>query len=462
MQAPEKVHTVQASKEGAEPKSWLITIAIVVICAVSTMFLWLGLQGRKLDPPKGLEESTGPNSHQILSEMQGRDTALCTETTPVLGSAPAQAVTIPGVVEPNQEQLQQVTPLVSGRVEKISVALGDQVKKGALLVEIDSPQVAELHGKLHEAETKLKLAQQNMLRVTQAANRVSVLKAKATLEEAEATLKRATQLVSEGLAAKKDMIAAQAEFERATADFNFQKDISLNREVAEARAELSTAKTEAEHIRDALKALDAQLLDESDNRGTHDISAIQLRAPMTGTVIERFVNPGAGFEAGKPLLTLANTEKLWAIASVPEGKISDIYVGMPAKVQTENRTVEGKVDYIDPRLNEDTRTGRVRVEIRNPDNRIKVGSFVQVVFAAAGSVGGTFVPADAIQTVNGRTVVFIPKGKGAFEPRDVVTGNQMNSLVAIKSGVIAGERVVSKGSFLLKSNLLKDQLGEGE
>lgn len=466
MQAPGKVQTstTKASAERSISNSWIITIGIVVLCALATVGLWMSLQGKKGDEPKEAPQSADApapaTSLLSIEEQAGGDSQI--EVVSVVDSAPATEVAIPGVVEPNQEQLQQVTPLVSGRVEKIPVALGDYVKKGTLLVAIDSPQVAELHGKLHEAETKLKLAEQSMHRVTQSANRVSVLKSKATLEESEATLTRTTQLVSEGLIAKKEMIAAKAEYDRAKADFNFQKDISLNREVAEARAELSTARTESEHIKDALRALDAHLPDEKSNRGSHDISAIELHAPMSGTVIERFVNPGAGIEAGKPLLTLANTEKLWAIASVPEGKIGGIQEGMSAKVQIGNRTVEGKVNYIDPRLNEDTRTGRVRVEILNAGNRIKVGSFVQVLFTPSGRVSGLFVPTEAIQTVDDRSVVFVEKGRGKFEPRDVVTGNQTGQLVAIKSGVSSRDRVVSKGSFLLKSRLLKDQLGEDE
>lgn len=462
MQAPDKVQTVSTSAVTAESKSWLITIAVVVICAIATVGLWISLQSKNGEASQEAAKPTVEGQTEILTFDPQTEIASGIEVIPVINSAPEAEIDIPGVAEPNQEQLQQVTPLVSGRVDRIAVALGDYVKKGALLISIDSPQVAELHGKLHEAETRLKLAEQNMNRVTQAANRVSVLKSKATLEETEATLTRTKQLVTEGLSARKDLVAAEAQYERAKADFNFQKDISLNREVQEARAELSTAKTESEHIKDALHALDAHLPDEGVAGSKHDISAIELRAPMSGTVIERFVNPGAGFEAGKPLLTLANTDTLWVIASVPEGKINGISVGMPAKVRIGARVVTGRVNYIDPRLNEDTRTGRVRVEIANSDNRIKVGSFVQVIFSPQGSVPGTFVPSDAVQTINERSVVFVEKAKGKFEARDVVIGSQISNLVSIKSGVRRNERVIAKGSFLLKSRLLKDQLGEDE
>ncbi len=438
----------------------MITIAIVVVSALVTMYLWSTLRKPETAAQKEVTSSeSAPLSNTLaLTPEEQKESNI--SIVPVTESTPAQDISIPGVVEPDQERLQQVTPLVSGRVEQIKVALGDHVNRGDLLVTIDSPQVAELHGKLHEARTRLALAEQNMSRVMQAANRVSVLKSKATLTEADQTLKRTQQLMAEGIMAKKDVVAAEAEYNRAAADFNFQKDISLNREVAEAKAELSTARTESEHIIDALRALDATLPEEGEGEKRHDISAIQLHAPVTGTVIERFVNPGAGFEAGKPLLTVADTGRLWVIASVPDSQLSRISVGMPAKVMLENRMIAGTVSYIDPRLNEDTRSGRARIEIPNADHRIKVGSFVQVVFSPAGSITGMFVPTDSIQSMNDQTVVFVEKANGEFEPKSVVTGAPVGNLTAIKSGLNAGDRVVATGSFLLKSRLMKNQLGE--
>lgn len=460
MLAPNHVKNFRGSVDGTQSsKSWVITIGVVVICAIATFFLWQNLKERKgADASETVSQPELPASN-LVSLKAETDGVSGVQVTTVLGAAPASEIVIPGVVEPNQEQLQQVTPLVSGRVGRIAVALGDQVRKGELLATIDSPQVAEMHGKLHEANTRLKLARQTMERVTQSANKVALLKSKATLEETEASLTRINQLVSEGLSARKDLVAAEAEHERAKADFNFQKDISLNREVSEARAELNTAETEAEHLKDELRALDAPLPNESAN-AHHDISGIELRAPISGTVIERLANPGAGFEANKPLLTIANTKSLWVIASVPEGKISSITLGMPAKVRFEGRIISGKVNYIDPRLNEDTRTGRVRVEIANNDNRIKVGSFVEVAFNPRGTVAGTFIPSEAVQTIADRSVVFVEKTKDEFEPRDIVPGAQAGTLVAVKSGLNTGERIVSKGAFLLKSKLLKSQLGE--
>lgn len=456
MQAPEDIEsTVGTKTQKNNARGWLVTAIVIAVAGVICLALWFGLSKRSPSEPAKEEQESKTNSVDVGSA------ATAVRVITVGSQAPSSIFTVAGTVEPNQQQLQQVTPLVAGRVENIYVALGDYVKAGSLLLRIDSPQVAEQHGKLHEAETRLKLAKINLDRVQQAANRVSVLKAKATLDEAEATLKRTKQLVSEGLTARKDLVAAQSEYERAKADYNFQKDISLNREVTEAKAELQTAQTETEHIRDGLKALDAHLGGEEGIE--HEISKIELRAPISGTVIERFVNPGAGFEQGKPLLTIANTTILWVIANVPETQMATVKIGSPATVKLGSKEVPGRVSYIDPRLNEDTRTSRVRIEISNPSNRIQVGSFAQVEFRAPSTVDSTvFVPTASVQTVEGKPVVFVKESNGKFIVRNIQIGAPSSGMVPVLTGLRNGEQIAADGSFVLKSKLLKDQFGDDD
>ncbi len=455
MQAPEETESPQRRQEPAKnARGWLFTAIIIGIAGIICAAMWFGLSKRAPSEPAAKENETGSEAIDINAAAAG------VRVVAVSTLAPAATFTVAGTVEPNQQQLQQVTPLVSGRVQNVYVALGDYVKAGTLLLRIDSPQVAEQHGKLHEAETRLRLAKINLDRVQQAANRVSVLKAKATLDEAEASLKRTKLLVSEGLTARKDLVATQSEYDRAKADYNFQKEISLNREVTEAKAELQTAQTETEHIRDGLKAMDAHLGGENDGV-EHEISKIELRSPMSGTVIERFVNPGAGFEQGKPLLTIANTAILWVIANVPESQMATIHVGSSATVKLGRKEVSGRVSYVDPRLNEDTRTSRVRIEISNPGNRIQVGSFAQVEFTTPAAEQSTaFVPEASVQTVEGKPVVFVKDGSGRFLVRKVQIGTASAGMVPILSGLRAGEHIAADGSFVLKSKLLREQFGD--
>ncbi|MGA9768062.1 MAG: efflux RND transporter periplasmic adaptor subunit [Blastocatellia bacterium] len=377
---------------------------------------------------------------------------------------------VTGTVEANQQQTQQVTPLVTGRVERVNVVLGDRVRAGSVLAVVSSPEVAEMHGKLHEAETKLTLAEQNYARVQRAENRVSVLSAKARLDEAEATLRRTHRLIELGAGAGKDLVAAETAYKTAKADYDYQNNISINREVQEARAEVETTHVEVLHLRNSLRALGATIDEDKQGNVRHDTSTIALTAPVSGTVTERAVNAGAGIEVGKPLFTISNISTVWVIANVPEGQIGLLRTGTSAEVRSAalgTNAISGKVAYIDPNLSEETRTARVRVEAANPGEHLKVGMFVEVSFEAGAPAPGRevaselVIPETAIQRIGDRTVVFLPKEEpGHFEVRDVEIGGVVDGYQRIISGLALGDRVVTKGSFTLKTQLMKGEMGE--
>ena len=458
MKSPDEIESNGdiAGEAGNQKRGWFIAATVIVLLLlVALFFCFKSINTSATDK----HEQETAEKVQKLSKLELAAGQQDIQFTTAAIRAPAATFKVAGTVEANQQQIQQISPLLPGRVQAVFVSLGDPVKPGMLLIRIQSPQVAELHGKLHEAEEKLRLAKITLDRVKQAANRVSILKAKATLAEAESTLERTRQLVQEGLAARKDLIASESEYERARAEYNFQRDISLNKEFSEAEASLSIARIDAEHLRDSLKVLDAQL--PKVGEGTeHEISLLELRSPISGSVIERLVNPGAGVETGKPLLTIANTSTLWVIANVPEKEMDVITLGMPARVMVAGKSIAGKVSYIDPRLNEDTRTARVHIIISNADNRIQTGSFAQVEFNKAPPVAGSlFVPAAAVQTVAGQSVIFVKDREGIFVVRPVETGPERGGVVPVLKGLFPCEQIATNGAFLLKCKLLKDRAG---
>ena len=120
------------------------------------------------------------------------------------------------------------------------------------------------------------------------------------------------------------------------------------------------------------------------------------------------------------------------------------------------------MSYIDPQLNEDTRTARVRIELPNPGERLKTGMFVQVGFQAGAATEGQelVIKSEALQRIGERTVVFIPKEQepGAFEIREVQVGT--GGYTRVLAGLELGEKVVTKGSFTLKTQMMKGELGD--
>lgn len=388
-------------------------------------------------------------------------------------------LSVTGSVEATQQGMQSVTPLVAGRIGRVFAAVGDHVRAGSLLATIESPQIAEMRGNLSAAQTRLTLAERNLARVQRSENRVAVLSAKAKLDEAEATLRRTRRLIDLGAGAGKDFVAAEAAYKTAKAEYDFQSNIALNREVQEAQAAVETARTEVAQIRNGLSALGASagaaLVAAKGGPAEAVLTStaqIAVRASASGTVTERFVNEGAGVEMGKPLFTIANISTVWVIANVPEAQIGSVRTGAPAEITSDAlaaRSIVGRVSYIDPVLSEETRTERVRVEVANPGERLKVGMFVEVGFqtsptgSGTAAAGGTelVVPAEAVQRVGDRSVVFIPKTEnGHYEVREVQTGGEVAGYSRITGGLKLGDRVVTKGGFLLKSQLLKGSFGE--
>lgn len=446
------------------------------LCAIALTFA-LACSGTKKEEAKPAAAEKAEEHHEgeanEVSLSPEALTAAKLEFAEVAARAGGGVLRVTGSVEVNQQQTQQATPLVSGRVERVNVALGDRVRVGQPLAVIASPQIAQLHGKLHEAETKLSLAERNLKRVEQAENRAAVLSAKAKLDEAAANLKRTQRLIELGAGAGKDLVAAEAAYKTAKAEYDFQSNIALNKEIQEARAEVATARVDVAHIRDELKSFGAPVSAEErtdhDDDHKRDTSLITLRAPVTGTVTERLVNAGAGIEAGKPLFTIANLATVWVIANVPEAQVSRLRVGTAAQISAAafDGVRAGRVTYVSPQLNEETRTAQVRIELANAGERLKAGMFVEVGFqtGAADATGNTelAVPEAAIQRLGERAIVFIADEKeaGHFKVREVELGGESNGYRTITGGLQAGERVVMKGGFTLKSQLQKGELGEG-
>jgi RND family efflux transporter MFP subunit len=450
----------------------LVIIVTAALALVVASGLYLLLRNRDPKPYEKAAVKEHADEHSGEVALTGEALGAAKVEYAAVTERPAIALLrVTGAVEANQQHVQQVTPLVGGRVDRVLVALGDRVRAGAPLAVVSSPQIAEMHGKLHEAEARLKNSERNLARVKKAENRAAALSAKARLDEAEAALKRTRRLIELGAGAGKDLIAAETAYKTAKAEYDFQTNISLNKELAEAQAEADTARVDVQHTRDGLRALGAPVSESEMECRNCDISLVTVRAPISGTVIERSINAGAGIEAGKPLFTVADISTLWVIASVPEAQVGGLRVGTPAEVRAAafgEEMITGSVAYIDPVLSEETRTARVRVEIKNPQERLKVGMFVEVSFQteAARQSKATeselVIPEEAVQRTGERTVVFLPKEgePGHFETRDIEVGGVAGGYQRVISGLKSGERIVSKGSFTLKTQLLKGEMGE--
>lgn len=390
----------------------VVLVAAGILAALVAVGLWTTFRSDGAEPSTETEQATAPqpSADDLVVSAEVLKAAGVELATVSLGPR-VERVTASGTVEPNELQIQDVTPLVSGRIERLSVVEGTAVRAGTVLLTMSSPEVAELQGNLRAAEARL--------------------------IEADATLTRTRRLVELGAGAGKDLVAAEAS--------------------------RGAAQAEVAQLRERLAALGA--VAGSGNAAVGSTTAV--RAPSSATVIERLVNPGQWIAAGTVVIKLANLSTVWVMVNLPEARLPTVQVGATVEIRVaalDHAVIVGKVSYIESQLDPETRTAPVRVEVPNPGQRLRIGMFVEV--AIEGRQTGDdqlMIPSTAVQRIGERTVVFVPlDDAGKFQIRDVELGAESQGVRVVLTGLRATERVVSKGGFTLKSRLLKGQFGEDE
>jgi len=179
--------------------------------------------------------------------------------------------------------------------------------------------------------------------------------------------------------------------------------------------------------------------------------AIPIVAPASGVVTEKNVVRGSAFTPGQVLYKIAPLDPAWVIASVYQVDLPLLKVGMPATLANpylDERSRHGRVSFISPALQAETRTGQVRVEVPNPRGDLKPGMFVNVELAVA--LGRRLaVPESAVLPTGERRVVFVDLGDGRLAPREVQLGARAGDYFEVLSGLKPGEVVVTSGNFLV-------------
>jgi len=186
---------------------------------------------------------------------------------------------------------------------------------------------------------------------------------------------------------------------------------------------------------------------------------IEWPAPASGTVLEKKVISGQRIMAGDELYRIADLSTVWVIAEVPERDIGSIAPGDRATVTFRafsSQPMEGRVTLVYPELKAETRTARVRIELPNPDGRLKPDMYADVVFHEdSADKPVVAVPDSAVIDSGTRQLVLISKGEGRFEPRVIKMGRHGDGYVEALEGIKEGEEVVTTATFLIdaESNL---------
>ena len=187
-------------------------------------------------------------------------------------------------------------------------------------------------------------------------------------------------------------------------------------------------------------------------------TAIVWSAPRDGLVLERSAIEGMRAQPGDVLFRVADISVVWAMVDVAERDLGSIAVGQPVSVKARSfpgREFAGKIAVVYPQVNRETRTARVRVELSNSDSALLPDMYVDASVATGDPDPVLTVPESAVLDTSSHQAVFVEKGEGRFEPRDVKLGHQGGGYVEIREGVAEGEPVVVSANFLIdaESNL---------
>ncbi|MBI5507424.1 MAG: efflux RND transporter periplasmic adaptor subunit [Deltaproteobacteria bacterium] len=320
----------------------------------------------------------------------------------------ALPIALTGEIRFDERKVGHVSSQVEGIVKQVHVALGDQVKKGQPLIEIESVVIGEGQSVYLEAQGMLRLARRNFERVS--------------------ALRR------ENIASEKEFLLAGQELEA---------------------AEIRTAGA----------------LGKLTRLGTGGTAGgrLVLRAPMDGAVLVMHAVSGEVAKTDESLVTVGDNTAVWVWADLYERDIAAVKRGQAAQKLAASVAVKaypgeefpGTVDLVSPAMDESSRTVKVRVEVKNTDGRLLAGMFATVKLFLPGTTETLAVPKNAVLEDEGRSFVFVHHHDEYYVRRPVVLGRTWAGWVEIKNGLESSQIVVAEGAFLMKSDVLRSKMGAG-
>ncbi|HEX3583487.1 MAG TPA: efflux RND transporter periplasmic adaptor subunit [Thermoanaerobaculia bacterium] len=227
------------------------------------------------------------------------------------------------------------------------------------------------------------------------------------------------------------------------------------------RNQSDLGRTLADAARTRLRLWDMSTADiERVARTSKPMRDVVLRSPVSGVVITKNAVAGARVMPTDTLYEIADLSRVWVVADVYESELASVRIGTPAQVVVSGQTLAGRVTFIGPVVAAATRTANVRIELDNGAGLLKPDMYADVILQQPEGAS-VAVPDSAVMNTGTRSVVFVARGNGTFEPRQVVTGAKTDGFYAIRSGVQPGERVVVDANFLVDSeSRLKSALSQ--
>ena len=398
--------------------------------AAAACLLWL-LAACQKEPPRAAAPAAQEAAERRYVELDAAALAQAgLRVEPVALLRVPVTVRANGRLAANEDLTWRVGAITDGRVIQVLVRVGDRVERGQVLARMFSHDVHESRALYRRAVAEYNRLQSN-------------------LEYARRQRDRMRRLFEMKAASQEQLETAENELR--------------NAETALRAAEIEVNRTR-QHLVEFLEIpVEGAERREPGVASLSDEDLIPIRAPAAGVVLSRLVTAGSVVQPSGELFVISDLSAIWVIAAVQEEFLPRVRPGMMARVSVQaypDRPFAGRVLRIDEKLDPETRTVQVIIEIDNRRGLLRPEMYAVVELESGGSEQGLYVLQSAIQDVNGQPAVFVETAPGRFEPRPVETGRSIERLVEVRRGLRAGERVVVEGGFVLKSQLLKSTLSE--
>ena len=337
--------------------------------------------------------------------LKGKDTARLAgiETTRAVAGRGRAEIVAPVTIGYDAARVAQVSARAPGVVKQVSGEIGAWVSAGATLAVIESAAVSGDQSRMAAARSRV--------------------------QTAEANYRREADLEKKGISAKKEVQAAQQSLREASA--------------------------ESEALQASLRGVGA----------TGSGGRYSVKAPVSGTVTQRTVSLAAYVDSNAPLFEIVDTSTMWGEVAIPEADLGNVKKGMPVVIVMDalgGREFRGSIASIAPIIDPQTRTARARVRLPNAGGVLRANMYGQARIAVGEARSSTVVPQGAIQRAKSVKLAFVRLKPDEFEARRVqVASSSGGNMVELASGVEVGEEIVVAGSFLLKTETLKDSIGAG-
>jgi membrane fusion protein, heavy metal efflux system len=393
-----------------KPGFAIIVLTVVAVAGLS--FVWMprdrSPELQATGTVKAEQPSAGGSDWIELSEASMRESGI--EVRTVESRSLPETFESTGRVQLNEDASARVGSFVPGRVARVLATVGDRVSAGQPLVYIHSHELIDARATAIKAESGRRQAENALIHARAELDRASRL-----LEAKAISVREQLQAVANSTASEAALKAAEAEVDRSN---EFLDHLG------------ATEKTEE----------------------------VVVRSPIGGVILERNVTTGTVVSQSDDLMVVADLSNVWVVAEVPERAAGAIRAGLPVEVSVAafDEAFRGQVVYLGESLDPQTRTLRVRCLLSNAQRKLRPEMYATIRMELGRTGNVIAVPAASVQDVAGSSIVFIEDSPGRFRKRVVKTGRTAQGMIEIAEGLKAGERIVTSGSFLLKSEMLQN------